>query len=263
MADAELQRLFSAGKAIEPDVATELQSMMRLHDLSAEDLFYKWESYCIKMDLDAGDALTLTNVRNLKQNIQDALEKSAAASSHSGVGGASSAVKVKTERKLALGTPRAGGGGAARNGGGGTPASGTKLNRTGAAPGSAGGSALRRRMDAAKITSSPAGGMSDQLTELNGAPFVSSFSDRQNPGEVVEILNSQLASAETPLAPYPEPRIKLTAASDLKKMTYKPLAMKLSEASEILDDRIDDLATIPGHCRDCRRWPHRLRFYRG
>lgn len=27
-------------------------------------------------------------------------------------------------------------------------------------------------------------------------------------------------------------------------MTYKPLAMKLSEASEILDDRIDDLATI-------------------
>lgn len=187
MAEAELQRLFSAGKAIEPDVATELQSMMRLHDLSAEDLFYKWESYCIKMDLDAGDALTLTNVRNLKQNIQDALEKSAAASSsHSGAGGASSAVKVKTERKLALGTPRAGGGGAARNSGGGggdmygmldglmpsTPASGTKLNRTGAAPGSAGGSALRRRMDAAKITSSPAGGMSDQLTELNGVPYV-------------------------------------------------------------------------------------------
>ncbi len=73
---------------------------------------------------------------------------------------------------------------------------------------------------------------------------LSSFSDRQNPGEVVEILNSQLASAEAPLAPYPEPRVKLTAASDQKKMAYKPLAMKLSEASEILDDRIDDVATL-------------------
>lgn len=71
-----------------------------------------------------------------------------------------------------------------------------------------------------------------------------SFSDRQNPGEVVEILNGQLATAEAPVAPYPEPRIKLTAASDQKKMAYKPLAMKLSEASEILDDRIDDVATL-------------------
>lgn len=34
------------------------------------------------------------------------------------------------------------------------------------------------------------------------------------------------------------------AASDQKKMAYKPLAMKLSEASEILDDRIDEFATI-------------------
>lgn len=80
-----------------------------------------------------------------------------------------------------------------------------------------------------------------QLTTSNSP---SSFSDRQNPGEVVEILNGQLASAEPPLAPYPEPRVKLTAASDQKKMAYKPLAMKLSEASEILDDRIDDAATL-------------------
>ncbi|KAJ6790200.1 hypothetical protein PWT90_08006 [Aphanocladium album] len=249
MADTELQRLFSAGKAIEPDVAAELQSMMRLHDLSAEDLFYKWESYCIKMDLDAtGDALTLAHVRNLKQNLLDALQKAAAPAPT-----ASSAVKPKQERKTAGMTPRAG---AASGGGGGaggdmygmldglmpsTPASGGKLNR--AAPGSAGGSALRRRMESSKISSSPAGSMGDQLADMNGST-PTSFSDRQNPGEVIEILNSQLASAEAPLAPYPEPRVKLTAASDQKKMAYKPLAMKLSEASEILDDRIDDVATL-------------------
>lgn len=181
MADTELQRLFSAGEAIEPDVAAELQSMMRLHAISAEDLFYKWESYCIKLDLDAADALTLANVRNLKQSIQDALEKASASTAQQGV---SSATKAKPERKMA-GTPRSGaganGGAGAGAGGGGdmygmldglmpsTPASGAKLNR-GGAPGSAGGSALRRRMDSAKISSSPAGGLGEQLNDLSGGP---------------------------------------------------------------------------------------------
>lgn len=66
------------------------------------------------------------------------------------------------------------------------------------------------------------------------------FNDRQNAGEVIEILNDNLPAPEAPIAPYAESRIKLTAASDQKKLAYKPLAMKLSEASEILDDRIDE-----------------------
>jgi DNA polymerase alpha subunit B len=70
----------------------------------------------------------------------------------------------------------------------------------------------------------------------------SSFSDRTNPGDILEILNEHLPAAEAPICPWPESRIKLTAASDQKKLAYKPLAMKLSEASEILDDRIDDVA---------------------
>lgn len=77
-----------------------------------------------------------------------------------------------------------------------------------------------------------------------GALPPSSFNDRQNPGEVIEVLNSQLPPAEPPIAPFGESRIKLTAASDQKKLAYKPLAMKLSEASEILDDRIDDFRNL-------------------
>lgn len=46
------------------------------------------------------------------------------------------------------------------------------------------------------------------------------------------------------MAPFGEPRIKLTAASDQKKLAYKPLGMKLSEASEILDDRIDEFMDV-------------------
>lgn len=85
--------------------------------------------------------------------------------------------------------------------------------------------------------------MKEQLDSTGALP-PSSFNDRTNPGEVIEVLNSQLPAAEPPIAPFGEPRIKLTAASDQKKLGYKPLGMKLSEASEILDDRIDDFLNL-------------------
>jgi DNA polymerase alpha subunit B len=71
-----------------------------------------------------------------------------------------------------------------------------------------------------------------------------SFNDRQNAGQQVEVLNQHLAIPDPPIAPYPEPRVKLVANSDIKKLSYKPLAMKSSEASEILDDRIDEFMTL-------------------
>jgi DNA polymerase alpha subunit B len=75
-AAAELSKYFATGtKELESDVAAELQSIMRLHQLSAEDTFYKWESYCIKMDMDTS-SLNIETVRLFKQDIQDALEKS-------------------------------------------------------------------------------------------------------------------------------------------------------------------------------------------
>ena len=46
------------------------------------------------------------------------------------------------------------------------------------------------------------------------------------------------------MAPFSEARIQPTANTDLKKFGYKPMGMRLSEASEILDDRIDELTTI-------------------
>ena len=60
----------------------------------------------------------------------------------------------------------------------------------------------------------------------------------------METLNNHLQASEPPLAPPAEPRIKLTAASDLKKFSYKPMAMHQSEASEVLDDRIDEFQSI-------------------
>ncbi|PNY25316.1 DNA polymerase alpha subunit B [Tolypocladium capitatum] len=240
MADAELQSRFSPNKPLEPDVLAELQSMMRLHDLSAEDLFFKWESYCIELDLDAHEA-SLRAVRNLKASIQDALEKSSHRHGQQG------------ERKINA-TPKAGGAdvfgmldGLVPS----TPAAGGRGRL-----GGKGSASAKRRMETprAGAGSSPAGGMRHQLHAMDGLPCASpcfrvpsganAFGERANPGEVLEILNAALAPAQPPLAPFPEPRIKLTAASDQKKLAYKPLAMKLSEASEILDDRIDDFSAL-------------------
>ncbi|PHH61897.1 hypothetical protein CDD81_7761 [Ophiocordyceps australis] len=231
MAETELESRFSPNKALEPDVAAELRSMMRLHELSAEDLFYKWESFCIKMDIDAQD-VGLEAVRNLKQNIQDALEKDQRQQGRS-----------EGQRKAVAATPRAHGGtdmvgmldGMVPS----TPAAGSrKLARPGL--GNASASSRKRDREGA-FGSSPAGGARQGVDEANGSqPY--SFKARRHAGQVVEILNERLKAAEAAAGPYGEARIKLTAGSDQKKMAYRPLAMKLSEASEILDDAIDDFA---------------------
>lgn len=71
------------------------------------------------------------------------------------------------------------------------------------------------------------------------------FSQRANPGQVVESLNSHISLPDASSATPPtEPRIKVKANTDLSKFTYKPMAMKQSEASEILDDRIDSFLDL-------------------
>lgn len=59
---------------------------------------------------------------------------------------------------------------------------------------------------------------------------------------MLEVLNSHLEKPDAPIAPFPEPRIKPSANTDMKKFEYRPMAMRLSEASEVLDDRIDEFA---------------------
>lgn len=71
----ELNERFAVGnQQLEADVVSELLSIMRMHSLTPQDLFFKWESYCIKMDM-GGNALSVDSLRALKQDIQDALER--------------------------------------------------------------------------------------------------------------------------------------------------------------------------------------------
>jgi DNA polymerase alpha subunit B len=166
MAADEMQARFAPNGALEADVLGELQSMARLHDISAEDLYFKWESYCIKMDADA-QAVTLDGVRGLKQSIQDELEK------------AQRRVQLKSERKSAP-TPRPKAGG--RGGAGGADVFGMLDGLVPSTPGSAsarflggsgsgktpGSGGLRRRMEMQRdIPSSPAAGLNEQMKSMN------------------------------------------------------------------------------------------------
>lgn len=94
---SELNELFGAGdKGLGQDVVVEMQSIMRLHNLAPQDLFFKWESYCIKMDIESTQP-SYDKMRAFKQDLQDALEKSTRTQTH-----------AKSDKHRVGATPRGG-----------------------------------------------------------------------------------------------------------------------------------------------------------
>jgi DNA polymerase alpha subunit B len=75
------ERFASAGKEIGPDVMAELQSIMRLHSIDVEELWYKWESYSMKMSSD-DMKLNIDTARALKKDVQDGLEQQSRNKAH-------------------------------------------------------------------------------------------------------------------------------------------------------------------------------------
>jgi DNA polymerase alpha subunit B len=73
---AELNELFAATSpdGLPKDVLAELQSILRVHSIPPQELFYKWESYCLKMGAE-DTKLNLETVRLFKRDVQDALER--------------------------------------------------------------------------------------------------------------------------------------------------------------------------------------------
>ena len=57
-------------------------------------------------------------------------------------------------------------------------------------------------------------------------------------------MQGDIPVPEPPSEEPKEPRIKLKANTDMSKFSYRTMAMKLSEASEVLDDRIDEFRDI-------------------
>jgi DNA polymerase alpha subunit B len=70
------------------------------------------------------------------------------------------------------------------------------------------------------------------------------FAERKDAGAVQETINSHIEIPQPAEELPAESRIKLKANTEIPKFAYKTMAMKLSEASEILDDRIEEFLGI-------------------
>ncbi|KAI9816776.1 MAG: DNA-directed DNA polymerase alpha subunit pol12 [Pycnora praestabilis] len=239
-----INELFSSPLATElsPDVEGELQSILRLHSISPQELFYKWESYSLKMGSEE-TKLNLDTVRAFKKDVQEGLERETRGKSH-----VRSVDKMRcgetprttTKREDVFGmldglvpqTP--------------TPDSTSRVKRF----------AQKRKADFDTLSlsksskehrsSSPVASQkahSNGGTNNNGAQHIS-FVNRANPSQIMETLNNEMPLPEPRIAPSAEPRVKLVLNTDLKKFSYRPMAMRLSEASEVLDDRLDDFLSL-------------------
>ncbi|KAK3051471.1 DNA-directed DNA polymerase alpha subunit pol12 [Extremus antarcticus] len=222
--------LFAPPRAtLPPDVTDELLTIIRLYSLSAQELFFKWESYVIKMGVD-NTKMEYRTVKDFKKDLQDVLERESRSKGHH-----------LASTKKAAPTPR-------NTAGGGGDVFGMLDGMASATPGAK--MSKRKANDfatpAAKsvkngINSSPSDFKTPALPKDNQGI---AFEDRQNAGQVIETLNAHLPAATPPEVLPIEARVKLKANTELPKFAYKGMAMKQSESSEILDDRIDSFTDL-------------------
>jgi len=71
----------------------ELESILRIHSLTPEDLSYKWDSYCMAMGADT--KLGLKAVQDFKKHVSDSIQRESKDKMH-----------IKTERRPINATPR-------------------------------------------------------------------------------------------------------------------------------------------------------------
>lgn len=80
---AELNELFAIPPVTELplDISGELQSILRLHSISPQELSYKWESYTMKMGSEQ-TKLDLSTARAFKKDLQEMLERESRGKAH-------------------------------------------------------------------------------------------------------------------------------------------------------------------------------------
>ncbi|KAF3930578.1 hypothetical protein ABW19_dt0203861 [Dactylella cylindrospora] len=231
MAESSAEDITERFGEVPQEVMVELQSMLGLYNIDAEELFFKWEGYCLKMGDDV--KLTSKNVAMFKKETQEQFEIEMRAKSKTGpAGGSRSAPRAAKGTDvmnmldgLVPVTPRTGPGAAKR-----------KFEKASYE------TPLAERTSKLAMGSSPLG----PAFKHPGSPASTAvpFRERRDPGKVMEVLNNHIKIPTLPLPGFEssESRIEFAAAVDLKKFSYKPMHQKLSEASQYFDDRINDFA---------------------
>ncbi|KAL1296568.1 hypothetical protein AAFC00_000066 [Neodothiora populina] len=226
----EINELFALPNAPLPqDVLGELQSLVRVHSLSPQELFFKWEAYSLKMGGE-NSRVDYKTVRDFKKDLQDALERESRGRVH---------LQSASKRNVNA-TPR--------NANTGdvfgvldSLVTGTPVSKSAAGKRRNNFETPSAKASKVKTTSSPG---EQRTPNVESIAKGTSFADRKDPGQIVEQLNGHIPLAEAPAEASTEARVKLKANTEMPKFAYKPMAMKLSEASEILDDRIDEFTDL-------------------
>ncbi|KAF3910917.1 hypothetical protein ABW20_dc0109095 [Dactylellina cionopaga] len=258
---ADTEDLIDKFGELPEEVMAELQSMLGLYNIDAEELFFKWEGYCLKMGEDV--KTDLKNIKEFKKDTQDQFEIEMRAKSRTTQTPASRGVQRAAKNTgdvfnmldgLVPSTPRTGPGAAKR-----------KFEKASYE------TPLAERTSRLAVGSSPVGpsaGFKLPASPANSIPF----RNRPDPGKVMEVLNPQIDLPSLPLDGFEsfESRVKWTYVAKeaeststvdarrpdqpnalpfeaeksvnpiLKKFSYKPMYQKLSEASQYLDDRINE-----------------------
>lgn len=78
---AEINELFAVpNTTLERDVLGELKSILRIHSLSPQEMFFKWEAYSLKMGPET--QMNYKTAREFKKDLQDALERESRGKAH-------------------------------------------------------------------------------------------------------------------------------------------------------------------------------------
>lgn len=263
-----LSEHFGAYIACDPALLTEATSICTHYRVSPEDLFYKWEAFAINNKLPKSEPLTIEHARELRKIIATSVNANTAA----GVAADENAGAAQTPLKPsnALNRGKIAGDFSAMLGIKSTPMK---------TPGS--GNAFQTPVRAASSgfnSNSPFGGpgatpatasaykpasggvindvhMSDVDSPLrpSAAPLSTSASTSKHPRySILESLNEHLplTGSGSQLAPPPPApgkktsRVSLAMATDPKAWNYRYMFEKKGERSQVLDDRIDDFASI-------------------
>ncbi|KIW21452.1 hypothetical protein PV08_02032 [Exophiala spinifera] len=225
-----------SGSGLAPDILGVLESTLRLHSLTADELFIKWEVYCLKMGSEE-TKLDLETARMFAKDVQDGVERGDGRAQQQAN---SNKFAPRSDRKSAVhATPRAVGTG---------DVFGMLDELTPNTIGRRSGS-IKRKADfdspvPKKINRPDTNKTPGKAGKVDLGPSSVPFVERQNAGQIIETLNDHLPQAEAPLAPFSEARLRLISRTDFKKFAYKPMSMRLSDASEILDERIDDFLSL-------------------
>ncbi|KAL7415252.1 DNA polymerase alpha subunit B N-terminal-domain-containing protein [Mrakia frigida] len=262
-----------------PELMSECLAILRLYNLPADDLYFKWESFVLnQLKATTKAVFNLDNARELKKHIQREVSSSKGAAASAAASSSTPAFKMST-------------GGSKRNSGmdfldslSGSPSSSKKPRPS--IP-SASTPTLSRLSSASNATprpvpipgrlnfnapstsnnQSPSSSSRQQGSSFdgimgsspngfgNGSPSAGTpsssakqFSTRSDALTVIESLNQHLPPSAVPAIPYEpsttKPRIALTTGADPKSYEYRYMFEKISERSDVLDKRIDDFGEL-------------------